>query len=258
MLPAASGPAAWPAVLLFVVVLVIGAPLVSLWDDRVLAGELAARRSGARVRAYLRATAFSWALAIVALWLRGAPTLDALTGIGLGPPADPGDWLLLALGSGFAWLSRRQLLQRTTEGAAPHTAAELRPVAHLLPQTRRQLWAFRGAAVSAGFTEEVVYRGWLLGVLTPLVGPWLAVPGAALVSGAAQLQQGAKALARGTLFGLVTGLAFALTGNLWGLVVAHVAIDLIGGEMAWRVRDHLRPPGDGVPEGASGPYRTGG
>lgn len=223
-------------------------PLVA-WDYRVLVREAAAGVPHARLRAYLRGLVGSWAVAAlaVALWGRrgGTPA-----GLGLAPPGDRGDLVVLGLALGMAALMVADLRRILgSAGARADARRQLASVEGLLPHTPAELRTFRALAVTAGVTEEVVYRGWLLAVLTPLVGVWLAVPLAAAAFGVAHAYQGRVGVLRSAGFGLVAGAAFAVTGNLWGLILAHTVVDLMGGELAWRL--------DGVPEAVPEAYPTG-
>ena len=105
--------------------------------------------------------------------------------------------------------------------------ALLRPTAVLLATSRRERWAYAGVAVTAGFAEELLYRGWL---------PWF------LVLAAGQLQRrrapqrggvrsgarlpGARVVLLAGLAGLGLGLLALSTGSLLLPVLLHALVDL--------------------------------
>jgi membrane protease YdiL (CAAX protease family) len=99
----------------------------------------------------------------------------------------------------------------------------------MLPRTRAERWSFAALAVTAGITEEVIWRGFGLGLLFMLLphAP-VAVPIvlAALAFGWAHLYQGwTGVLATAVLGGLFAWLYWA-TDSLLLPMLLHVLIDL--------------------------------
>jgi len=97
-----------------------------------------------------------------------------------------------------------------------------------LPQSRREKLAFLAFAPFAGFGWEILYRGFLLWWLTPLVGIVGAVVIASLAYG---LAHGWKNRAEG--FGSILSafaftISYAITGSLWWLIALHIALPLVG------------------------------
>lgn len=86
--------------------------------------------------------------------------------------------------------------------------------------------------VGAGFGEETVYRGFLFERLGKAFRPgvWSKVMTVGLTSlffGLAHYpEQGAAGAEQATLTGLVFGAIFALTGEIWRLMIAHAAFDV--------------------------------
>lgn len=180
---------------------------------------------GLRMTAYRSSITRQWlmvALALGVLLVAGIP----LTDVGLAPEVRflsdlaPGLGLLVALATGLALLLRQWPAARRRV---------LRPVAALLPRTTTERRVFAAVAVTAGVTEEIVFRGFLLVYLTEVV-PQMSIGAAMVVSsvlfGLAHTYQGAL----GVLF---TGLAgywlaglFVVTGSLLLPVVVHALVDL--------------------------------
>lgn len=127
---------------------------------------------------------------------------------------------LAALAMGvFPFLSRRAaraLLVDRTRFLAPRRASEF--------------GAFYTLSLSAGFTEELAYRGVLFVLLGALTGSWwVAVAIAAAAFGIAHLFQGWRAAGLATLVALRDHLVVALTGTLWIVIIVHMLHDIIAG-----------------------------
>lgn len=86
--------------------------------------------------------------------------------------------------------------------------------------------------VGAGFGEETVFRGYLFERLGKLFGPgvwartFIVLLTAALFGLAHYSLQGLAGVEQATIFGLVFGTIFAITGRIFMLMVAHAAFDL--------------------------------
>lgn len=115
--------------------------------------------------------------------------------------------------------TRRFRMSAEVEARAPHTRSEL------------GLWA--ALSVSAGCSEELVFRGYLIWVFQPLLGLWGAAALSVAVFTVAHGYEGARsALAAGVVGGLLTA-AVLLLGSLWPAIAMHVLVDLQQGLVAW-------------------------
>lgn len=105
----------------------------------------------------------------------------------------------------------------------------LRPMAGLLPRSRPERWAFAAVAVTAGVTEEVLYRGFLMWWLV-LAAPVGGYGGAMLLTSAAfglgHAYQGVLPAVVAGVAGLGLALLAFTTGSLLIPVVLHVLVDL--------------------------------
>jgi uncharacterized protein len=110
--------------------------------------------------------------------------------------------------------------------AAPVDPARSAALLAMLPRTLAERAAWLLVAISVGFGEEVVYRGYLQTQLGALARrPWLGVALQALLFGVAHLEQGPGSAARIALYGLLLGALVRWRGSLLPAIVAHVAID---------------------------------
>jgi membrane protease YdiL (CAAX protease family) len=86
--------------------------------------------------------------------------------------------------------------------------------------------------IGAGWGEETVFRGYLFERLGKLLGSdtgartAIVLLTAALFGIAHYPDQGIAGVQQATIFGLVFGTIFAITGRIWTLMCAHAAFDL--------------------------------
>jgi membrane protease YdiL (CAAX protease family) len=99
----------------------------------------------------------------------------------------------------------------------------------MLPRTSRERWGFAALAVTAGLTEELIWRGFGLGalhiVLPQAHSTWL-IALAALAFGWAQLYQGYTGMLATGVLGALLAVLYIGTGSLLLPMLVHVLIDL--------------------------------
>lgn len=100
----------------------------------------------------------------------------------------------------------------------------------LIPRTGGEKVLFVGLSVAAGLGEELAYRGYVIPVLAGLVGSqWTAAVFSSGIFGFLHAYQGPIGVIRTGGMGFVLAAVYLLSGSLWPAILAHVAIDLIGG-----------------------------
>jgi membrane protease YdiL (CAAX protease family) len=103
-------------------------------------------------------------------------------------------------------------------------------IASLLPETGLERAAWVAVAASAGFCEELVYRGYLQIQLTSFTGSAIAgVVLQAALFGVAHADQGLPAVPRVALCGLVLGALARARKSLWPGILCHAGIDVASG-----------------------------
>jgi membrane protease YdiL (CAAX protease family) len=113
----------------------------------------------------------------------------------------------------------------------------------IAPRTRTEFGAFYLLAVSAGFTEQLAYRGILFTLLFAIGGSWwTAAVGGAVFFGIAHLFQGWKSAGIASGIGLRDHLVVGLTGTLWIAIVVHILHDAIAGTVIGRRLDGEQQP----------------
>ncbi len=96
------------------------------------------------------------------------------------------------------------------------------------PGVERAIWVL--VAVTAGFCEEVLYRGWLWRLFGDLTGHlWVAVVLSAVAFGFAHAYQGRAGIISTGLVGLLFSVPVLLTNSLVAVQVIHAGIDLVNG-----------------------------
>lgn len=206
---------------LYVLAVLVGAPLVA-W-----AGS-AALTTLPRPRLYRAGLASSWMLALLgaaALWWDGR-----LRPADVGLVAPPMARLIgLSVATTLALLAAAGLIGAALRAAGRGESAALR---HLVPRDPAERRLFVLFALTAGITEEFIYRGVALAALmrtslfTGVAGPWMAALVVALAFGLGHGYQRPEGMARAALLGVVLAAPVLVGGSLLPGMIAHAALDL--------------------------------
>ncbi len=157
----------------------------------------------------------------VARAFRGRNVLSSLIGERWRTPRRAAIDVILA-SVAFVGIMSVELAWRRVVGATNHDS-----VTAMLPVTTQDRLAWVIVAISVGCCEEVVYRGYLQTQLRAFTGSLvLAIAFQALLFGLAHGQQGAGAIVRCSLHGLLLGGLAAWRRSLIPGLIGHVAIDL--------------------------------
>lgn len=232
------------SVLLILLVIV---PLLGIWDFRRLMRWFREGRPNARLKTYNWVLVMEWGLTagLLTWWLlsgRDWESLKVVAGFsGWG-------WLALGLGlvgAGFMVWQMVSVMKSDEELAKLRSQmGELRALAPVTPKEGR---AFALVAVTAGVCEEILYRGILMTVLTPVVGLWPAVGLSSVIFGMGHAYQGFSGIVKTTLVGLIMALLTVFSGSLLVAMVLHAVIDLASGRMmgaALRAENRWQGPED--------------
>jgi membrane protease YdiL (CAAX protease family) len=223
------GVAAWSLAL----ILAACGPLAAPLERHVYGSACHTRR---KLIAYGTTMVVLWTLAAAAVWLCGWPKL-------LSSPAAPAAWppggaltaaALSALAGLYGLAALLPLIQslrgprwRIACAAALRRACATLP--GLLPNTGAERAAFILVCLSAGFCEEVLFRGFLIRLLhsgalaCPLAG---ALAASSLIVGLGHAYQGASGVLRTAVAGVFLGLVFLLSGSLPLAMVLHALLDM--------------------------------
>ena len=130
-----------------------------------------------------------------------------------------------------AWAAAITLAGLVLVLAARSLGLEEAPILRfLLPRTGREKLLFLGLSVTAGFCEELVFRGFLLHALEAATGSVvLAVALSSGVFGLLHAYQRPAGAARAAALGAVLAAPVVATGSIVPAVLAHAALDVIAG-----------------------------
>lgn len=198
--------------------------------------KLAEDPPGIRVRLYARTMIWQWSATalVVAMWLGAGRPLATM---GFRLPVGVGGWIALGVaGALMVAMGKQALSLRARPELHAEVFEQLDSAAPFLPRTRRETRWFRGVALTAGFCEEVMFRGFLLAYAAVWLGPWGAVAGTSLAFGIGHLYQGTTGAIKTTVAGLIAGSLFVLGGSLLAPVLLHAFVDLHGGFVYRTVR----------------------
>lgn len=178
---------------------------------------------------YVQMILVAWGLLFYVGWLgRRRNVLPALVGQTWHSVGRAGTDLLLAA-SGWLAIKLGELAWLRLLPAGASTA-----VAALLPHTGLERLVWVGMSVSVGFSEEVVYRGYLQTQLAAFTGraSWAWVLQAVLF-GLAHGEQGPSAMVRLAIYGLALGALARYRQSLLPGILCHVGINLVSGLGRW-------------------------
>lgn len=112
----------------------------------------------------------------------------------------------------------------------------------VLPHDASELPVFVVGALTAGFCEELLCRGFVIWVFQPFAGWWLAAIASLAIFTLGHLYQGREGMIKCAVIGAVMTAIVALTHSLWPAIVLHAVIDLLGGWVGWQIfRDPAAP-----------------
>ncbi|MHA6287784.1 CPBP family intramembrane glutamic endopeptidase [Maricaulis sp. CAU 1757] len=200
--------------------------------------EIQRRRTGVtdpRLVTYARTAALLWVTtgAVLVCWMWAGLSLQQL---GLAMPTGTGaliGWGLAALALAYALYSlvqvsrsqksRAQLRQQFDESSG---------LALIRPETGPEKVAFQGLSVTAGITEEIIFRGFLIMSLALVMPLWAAALVSVIAFVAAHAYQGLSGMARIVPVTVLMTVIVVASGSLWPAILVHILADSSAGLMA--------------------------
>jgi uncharacterized protein len=221
---------------LVTIALVALVPIWSIWSWKRLERGLAAGREDARLAAYSETMLLEWGLVIVVL----------ISFLAAGrSPEDLG--LLAPLTGSFAittgivvivsilLLAQTRAIRRREGEDGGALRRQMASVEKMMPHTAGERSVFLALSLTAGFCEELLYRGFLIGYFASMTGPVAAVAIAAVVFGVTHAYQGGLGIVKTGLVGAAMGGIYVVSGSIWPAIILHAVLDVQGGLVGYEV-----------------------
>lgn len=100
----------------------------------------------------------------------------------------------------------------------------------LIPVTKKEKKAWTYVSITAGVTEEIIYRGFLIfaiAYLFPSLSIWLVMLAASVLFGLAHTYQGKGDVVRTTIIGYIFSILYIGLGSILPIIVLHFLIDYV-------------------------------
>lgn len=185
-----------------------------------------------RLKIYTRTMVMLWALAgaCTASWLLAGLTL---TDLGFRSPEGWRAWVswgLVAPAVAYMVYSVFQvILSRKARDEVREQIRTSGDVDIILPHSVAEHRRFQWASLTAGITEEIIFRGFLIGVLALAFPIWVAAIAATIVFILAHAYQGLKGMLRILPVSVALASIFVIGGSLWPVIVLHAIVDSVSG-----------------------------
>jgi membrane protease YdiL (CAAX protease family) len=193
----------------------------------------------ARRTLWWRFAMLMWGSSALVLWLWIASGVS-MSSVGFALPDGWRLWGPLALGGAFVLLQANGAIRiARLPASGEKLRGQLGGAEPMMPRSAAELPAFFGVSLTAGFCEELLFRGFLIWVLQPWLGLWIAAALALALFALGHAYQGLEGVIRSGAVGLVFTAIVLVTHSLWPAIVLHAAVDAMGGVIAWLI---LRNP----------------
>ena len=209
----------------------VGVPLLAKRSYRTLVFRLRVDPS-VRTRFLVSSIVTKWTyVAVVALVGVFAGVGPAAIGLALGHGSPTGrlvtiEVIVVVLATSVPTVLR---LQRASPGSLPRARRQLEGAIALLPRTRAERRLFAAVAVTAGITEEIIYRGFGIAYvrwLHPGIGGLAIVVVTSAAFGLAHTYQGRRGVLLTAAIGAVLGWLTLISGSLLPAIALHTLLDL--------------------------------
>lgn len=143
-------------------------------------------------------------------------------------------WMVAALGLLFC----AQQLHRVIHNQAARSKIEkqLKDVGEftelLMPKTRQEHRRSMLVGITAGITEEIIFRGYLIWIFSLFIHPWLAGIMSIAVFGLLHRYQDQSGLIQVIFFASISTVMYLATGSLWPVIVLHIGVDMLNISLA--------------------------
>lgn len=105
----------------------------------------------------------------------------------------------------------------------------------LMPRTGKEYRRSMLVAVTAGITEEIIFRGYIIWALSMFVHPWAAGALSVALFVLLHLYQERAGLIQVAIFAAIATVMYLVSGSLWPVIVLHIGVDILNLSLAWKV-----------------------
>ncbi len=224
-----------------VFVFIVAMPMYSLWEsDKSKRAVLEGRKT--KLRMYYESILFLWAPTLLLL---GLITVNIV-------PADKlgllwyGNWpnliglgLVILVASYMLWhlyglYQDPQKVEQLREPMQTHN--------WMMPSNAHELrWFTLGVSLSAGICEELLFRGFLLAILSQSLDLFSSLLVSSVMFGLCHVYQGWFNVLRTAIIGLILGCVYLLTESLFVVIALHALVDIYGGFIGYLVNKSPHP-----------------
>lgn len=147
------------------------------------------------------------------------------------------------VGLGVVYLVYSSFILISSKQARQQARAQLNAVDldFMRPRTSLEHCRFKILSVTAGVTEEIIFRGFLIATFSLFLPMIAAAIAAVILFGLGHIYQGVSGVLRTSLIGGVLAAIYLLGGSLWPAILFHILIDLTAGiqfQLLDRFMDH--------------------
>ncbi|MFC3093901.1 CPBP family intramembrane metalloprotease [Alteromonas sediminis] len=223
-----------------VLAMMVAMIVYSLWEaDKGKMAVQAGHKS--KVKLYKETMVFLWLPSSVLLLLIGMQIVPADT-MGLAWHNSWRNWvgvLIVVLAFAYAFWSIQSISPGTEQFKQLSDAMSQHQ--WMMPADKRELrWFAGGLSMSAGFCEELLFRGFFLLVFSDYLGAILSLILGSFLFGLCHLYQGWQNVLRTGIVGLILGGIYVFTESLWVVIALHALMDIYGGILGYIVHKHAR------------------
>lgn len=183
-----------------------------------------------RTQLYLSTQYTEWTFffALALLWAVEGRSLAAL---GFVTPGGTGFWIavLVALTAAAYLLYARHSTQGMSENERSEVYEQFGDLKYFFPHTARDYRHFTALSLTAGWVEEIVYRGFLFWVFLPYMPHWGVVLVTSLIFCLGHSYQGINGMLRVFAIGLFFGALYVISGSIWVPIALHMLVDILQG-----------------------------
>jgi membrane protease YdiL (CAAX protease family) len=187
---------------------------------------------GARTAMFRETMVLLWLMALVAT-LGWVVSGRSLVDIGIAPVRD--GWRgyvalgLMVLALGYCAYQLLQVLASKAARQSVRQQLEAVDLDSVRSETRSEALDFQALSVTAGITEEVVFRGVLIAAFALIMPVWVAVIASLIAFTLPHAYQGLGGLLRVLPTGAFLTAIVLVGGSLWPAIIAHIVIDMTAG-----------------------------